>query len=70
MKTIETQCKKAFLASPEIGILSTKIKNQALLKMATAIIDNKQKIITSNKIDLDNGKKNSSIVTNIIEKIK
>ena len=41
-------------AARELAVLSTEKKNNALLKMAQALIDNCDYIIEQNKIDLDN----------------
>lgn len=48
--------KNAKSASKKIAVLSTEIKNEALLKIAQNISDNKNKIFEANKIDLEEAK--------------
>ena len=48
--------KNAKVASKKIAVLSTEIKNEALLKIAQNISDNKNKIFEANKIDLEEAK--------------
>ena len=48
--------KNAKVASKKIAVLSTEIKNEALIKIAQNISDNKNKIFEANKIDLEEAK--------------
>ncbi|WP_125566993.1 glutamate-5-semialdehyde dehydrogenase [Companilactobacillus insicii] len=50
--------KKAQSASFDLGQLGTNEKNNALLKMADALIDNTDNIISENKKDIENAKSN------------
>ena len=48
--------KKAKAASKKIAVLSSEVKNKALLKIADSIKNNEQKIFEANKQDLENAK--------------
>ncbi len=45
-------------ASRKMAIIDTNTKNKALLAMSEALIDRKDEIFSSNKLDMDNGRKN------------
>lgn len=49
-------------AKTQVSLLTTEQKNNALLKMADALIANTQKILDANKIDCDNARGNISDV--------
>ena len=51
-------CKNAVDAKYDIQYLTTDVKNEALLKVAQALIDNQDAIIEANAIDMENGEKN------------
>lgn len=55
-QTIESRAKKAKKASVKLATLSTVIKNDALLKMAVALEQNKEEILKANKIDVEAAK--------------
>lgn len=55
---IENLCSAAKEAEIEIAQLSTKIKNQILLKSAKALLDNMENILKINEIDVKNAKEN------------
>lgn len=48
-------CKRAKKVKFEIEKLSTEVKNDALYKIADALINNSEYILENNKIDIDNG---------------
>ena len=51
-------CKRAAEAKYDVQNLSTETKNEALLKVGQALIENAQDIIEANNIDVENAKKN------------
>ena len=51
-------CKNAVAAKYEIQYLTTDAKNEALRKVAQALLDNAKEIIEANAIDMENGQKN------------
>lgn len=51
-------CKKAKEVAGTVGILDTDTKNQALLAVAQALVDNAESILSENEKDLENGRKN------------
>ena len=51
---IENLCSAAKKAEMEISQLSTKVKNDILLKAAQALLDNQNKILEINKTDVEN----------------
>lgn len=53
---VVNQAKRAKQASRELGIVSTGVKNKALMAMAQALEDNKQQIISANEKDIAVGK--------------
>ena len=55
MKTIKSQCQAAYDKSSDLARLSSAVKNNALKKMAQAILDRTDEIILANKKDLKNG---------------
>ncbi len=55
---IKNLCSAAKEAEIEIAQLSTKIKNQILLKSAKALLDNMENILKINEIDVKNAKEN------------
>lgn len=57
MRIIDEMGKKAKTASRQLAVAGEK-KNDALKAIAAALIENKDRIIASNQIDLDNGKAN------------
>ena len=56
-QSVQNQCKHAYEVSPEMGVLSTGTKNEALLKMADALVANQDVILKENKKDLADGQK-------------
>ncbi|MTI66211.1 MAG: glutamate-5-semialdehyde dehydrogenase [Firmicutes bacterium] len=50
---------KAKKASKKMSTIDTNTKNKALELMSKALLENKEKIISANKKDMDNGKKNN-----------
>ncbi len=50
------QAKKAMVGARELGIISTEVKNQALVAMATALESSAEEIIEANKKDLEAAK--------------
>lgn len=56
---LATKGAKAKAASYKMAIQQTEVKNNALLKIADALIENSQTIIDANKIDIENAKKNN-----------
>ncbi len=56
---LATKGAKAKAASYKMATQQTEIKNNALLKIADALIENSQVIIDANKIDIENAKKNN-----------
>ncbi|MGB9750033.1 MAG: glutamate-5-semialdehyde dehydrogenase [Caldisericia bacterium] len=55
MFEVEEKAKKAFLTKTKLSNLNTEIKNFILIKMAEAILNNKEKIVQENKKDVKNG---------------
>jgi len=55
---LEELCRNALSAKYDVQFLSTNVKNDALLKVAQALLDNAADIIKANAIDVENGKKN------------
>ncbi len=55
---LEELCRNAVSAKYDVQYLSTDVKNDALLKVAQALLDNAKDIIEANAIDVENGKKN------------
>jgi glutamate-5-semialdehyde dehydrogenase len=55
-------------ASRQLGILSTKQKNKALLLMADALIQNQSSIIEANALDLQSGKE-SGISASLLDRL-
>ncbi len=51
-------CQNAVAAKYEISNLTTEAKNDALMKISRALLDNADKIIAANAIDVENGEKN------------
>lgn len=51
-------CENAVDARYDIQYLTTEAKNEALLKVAQALLDNAEDIIEANAVDVENGKKN------------
>ncbi len=51
-------CKKAKEAKQQIGALSTRQKNEALLAAAELLMAQQDKLIDANRLDLEQGKKN------------
>lgn len=58
MLSVTRLAKNAKEASKVLSCASTNIKNEALAAIAKALSDNSEKIISENKIDVENGKKN------------
>ena len=56
LKELEEKGKAAKAASRKLAFLSTEVKNKALLNIAEALIDRKDKILAANKIDYDEAK--------------
>ena len=48
-------------AEKTLMVASSEKKNQALKKIAEGLIENTDKIIEANKVDLENGEKNGSL---------
>lgn len=67
MTTIEQMGQKAKEASLELAVAGS-LKNKGLLSIANAIINNTDKIVKANKIDLDEGKK-SGLTTALLERL-
>lgn len=59
MTYMETLGKNAKDAAPVLASASTKLKNEALQKIADALIENTDKILASNAKDLENAEKNN-----------
>ncbi len=55
---LEELCRNAVSAKYDVQYLSTDVKNDALLKVAQALLDNAKDIIEANAIDVANGEKN------------
>lgn len=60
MSEVKEKATLAKKASALLGTLSTEQKNEALLQMAQALIDNQESIIAANKQDLQNGRDNGT----------
>lgn len=58
MFTVAQLGEKAKIASQSLACASTKAKNDALCAISKALVENSDKIIEQNKIDLENGEKN------------
>ncbi|MEG2583755.1 MAG: aldehyde dehydrogenase family protein, partial [Oscillospiraceae bacterium] len=58
MKELVKKGEMAKAASRKLSVLGTDIKNEALGKMAKALLDESEYILAQNKIDLDIGVKN------------
>jgi len=56
VKELEEKGGAAKAASRKLAFLSTEVKNKALLNIAEALIDRKDKILAANKIDYDEAK--------------
>jgi glutamate-5-semialdehyde dehydrogenase len=56
IKELEEKGKAAKAASRKLAFLSTEVKNKALVNIAEALIDRKDKILAANKIDYDEAK--------------
>ena len=56
MTDFETRAMEAKQASFAMAVLPTEVKNKALLKVADALIANKEAIFSANEIDLKNAK--------------
>lgn len=67
--TVLEIAKNAKLASLKIGNLSCEKKNEALKEIANALIENTDKILAENEIDLKNAKKNN-IKTSMIDRLR
>ena len=57
--TIIKKAKKARLAAIKMSALDNKIREDDLEAVAVALLENKEKIIKANEIDLENAKKNN-----------
>lgn len=60
--------KKANSASRKLSFIDTTVKNNALLNMAEALINNKDNILKANRIDVENAKK-SGTTTALIDRL-
>ena len=58
MKTTQEILQNAKRAESELAILQSDIKNAALLKMAAAIEENREKILAANAVDIQNAQGN------------
>lgn len=67
--TVLEIAKNAKLASLKIGNLSCEKKNEALKEIANALIENTDKILAENEIDLKNAKENN-IKTSMIDRLR
>ena len=56
---LELLCKNACMAKKQLGKLSTGEKNNVLVKVADALCENTDAILSANAIDIENGKKNN-----------
>ena len=56
VRELEEKGKAAKAASRKLAFLSTEVKNKALLNIAEALIDRKDKILAANKIDYEEAK--------------
>ncbi|HQA07814.1 MAG TPA: glutamate-5-semialdehyde dehydrogenase [Syntrophomonadaceae bacterium] len=56
-ETLLNQGRQAKLASRELAVAPTTLKNQALLDMADALVAGRQEIIAANRVDLEQGEK-------------
>ncbi|RMF94436.1 MAG: glutamate-5-semialdehyde dehydrogenase [Candidatus Schekmanbacteria bacterium] len=68
-KELEKNGKLAREAGRKLSVLSTEVKNRALLEMAKGLETNYQKIIKANKEDLKNAKKNN-LTSAMIDRLK
>ena len=60
MEELNNILKKTKDASKIINILSTELKNQAIINIAEALLLNKKEIIEANEIDIKNAKNNGN----------
>lgn len=67
-QSIQDQCKAAYLASSQLAVTPTDIKNNALLAMATALVSQSAFILTENQKDLESGKANG-ISTALLDRL-
>ena len=67
--TVLEIAKNAKLASLKIGNLSCEKKNEALKEIANALIENTDKILAENEIDLKNAKENN-LKTSMIDRLR
>ena len=51
-------CKKAKEVKQQMAVLSTNQKNEAILAVAKNLMEQKEKLIAANQMDMENGKKN------------
>ena len=56
VKELEEKGRAAKAASKRLAVLSTEIKNKALLNIADALIDKVNEILSANKIDYEEAK--------------
>ena len=67
--SISEQAKKMKLAAPFLAASSNELRNQALLAVEKALVDNKAEIFAANAKDLENAKKNN-IAEAIVKRLK
>lgn len=65
---LETQAKLAKEASRKLALLTAEEKDDALKKIAEALLENKEEIFKANKIDLKNGEKNG--MTTMLDRLR
>lgn len=58
MKTIQEQCKRAYNAHLETGLLSTDTKNNILTRMSAILLEDTAYILSENEKDLRSGREN------------
>ena len=58
MEELNNILRKTKEASKYISVLSTELKNKAIINIANALILNKKEIIEANKLDINNAKNN------------
>ena len=67
--SISEQAKKMKLAAPFLAASSNELRNQALLAVEKALVDNKAEIFAANAKDLENAKQNN-IAEAIVKRLK
>ncbi|NEN83320.1 glutamate-5-semialdehyde dehydrogenase [Paenibacillus elgii] len=68
MSEVVQKAKLAKQAAPKLGLLSTEQKNNALLRMADALVAESESIIAANAEDLQRGRE-SGIITSLLDRL-